>query len=93
MNKRGQLAFDTSQFGQNSQTEISKNPNLFQRIIIGILAFIFLMVSLPAIIGVHTAVSPYVCGSVTTCLFFKFIIPALVIGGIISALKDMWGRE
>jgi uncharacterized membrane protein len=93
MNTRGQMAFDSSAFGQNSQTEIFEKPNLLKRIIMGIVAIVFLIVFLPALMGIHSAITPYVCTEPTVCLFYKFIVAAFIIGGIIAAIREMWGKQ
>jgi lipopolysaccharide/colanic/teichoic acid biosynthesis glycosyltransferase len=93
MHKRGQIAFDSSAFGQNSQTENYEKPNLFKRLLMGIVAIIFLILFLPVLSAIHSAISPYVCSNPTVCLFFKFIVPAFILGGIMAGIKEVWGRQ
>jgi hypothetical protein len=93
MNKRGQMTFNPSDFSQSPQSEEPSKPNLFQRIAQGIAAIVFLILFSPVIVGIHTALSSNVCGNPTVCLFFKFIVPAFILGGIVAAIKYMWGRD
>lgn len=93
MNKKAQVAFNTSDFSNSSPTENFTKPNLFQRIAQGIAAVVFLILFSPVIVGIHTALTSSVCGNPTVCLFFKFIVPAFILGGIIGAVKYMWSKE
>jgi lipopolysaccharide/colanic/teichoic acid biosynthesis glycosyltransferase len=93
MNKKAQMTFSPPDFSQSAPTEISSPPNLFQRIAQGIAAVVFLILFSPVIVGVHTALSSSVCGNPTVCLFYKFIVPAFILGGIIGAVKYMWSKQ
>ena len=91
MNKRGQIAFDTSAFSGGGETYQPENPNLLKRIILGIVAFVFLVIISPVLVSISDGVLSYVCVNVITCLFFKFIVPVFIIAGILKVVKDVWG--
>jgi len=93
MNKKGQLNITPSDFTQSEPTQISQNPNLLQRIAQGIAAIVFLILFSPVIVGIHTALTTQTCGNPTVCLFYKFIVPAFILGGIIGAVKYMWSKQ
>ena len=93
MNKKAQMTFDSSQFSNSAPTEISSPPNLFQRIARGILAIVFLLIFTPIIFGISEALLPNVCTNPTVCLFFRFIVPGFVLGGIAGAIKYMWDKQ
>ncbi len=94
MNKKAQMTFNPDDFSQSSPTvENTSPPNLFQRIAIGICAIVFLIIFTPIIVGIHTALSSQVCANPTVCLFYKFIVPGFVLGGIITAIKYMWSKQ
>lgn len=91
MDKRGQMNFDNGVFSQETPTE--KTPNKFQRLLQGILMAIFLFILAPVIVEISDGMQPLVCGNPTTCLFFKFIVPAVIIGGIFAILKYVWRND
>ena len=93
MNKKGQLNITPSDFTQSEPTQISQNLNLLQRIAQGIAAIVFLILFSPVIVGIHTALTTQTCGNPTVCLFYKFIVPAFILGGIIGAVKYMWSKQ
>jgi len=88
MDKRGQMNFNTGDFSQESPTE--KNTNMFQRIIQGIVMAIFLFIFAPILVSISDSMQPLVCGNPLICLFFKFIVPATILGGIFGILKYIW---
>lgn len=92
MNKRGQLAFGTSDFSNPTESYEVEKPNLIKRIIFGIISAIFLFTIAPVIVAINTSLSPLVCTNATACLFYKFIVPAVLLGGAIAIVKDMWGK-
>jgi len=82
------------EFPQNSLTENFEKPqNLLQRIMIGILAVVFLIIFTPIIVSISSAVIDGVCTEPLVCLFFKFIVPAFILGGIIRAVKYVWDKQ
>jgi hypothetical protein len=93
MNKRGQMAFSPEEFSQGSPSEEPSKPNLFLRIAQGIAAIVFVVLFTPVIVGIHSALLSYVCDNPTVCLFFKFIVPAFIIGGIAGAIRYMWSKS
>jgi lipopolysaccharide/colanic/teichoic acid biosynthesis glycosyltransferase len=94
MNKKAQMSFSPSDFSQGSQTqEIEKPKNLFERIIEGIIIIVFIVIFSPIIVALTTAVAPNVCTTATSCLFFNFIVPAFILGGIVSVIKNMWSKD
>jgi len=93
MNKKAQMSFPTGEFSQQEQTMEVSNPNMFQRVGMGILIIIFLIVFAPIIVAIHSAMQPLVCINPTLCLFYKFIVPAFILGGIIAALKFIWTKN
>jgi hypothetical protein len=93
MNKKAQMTFDSSQFSNSSPTQFSSPPNLFQRIAQGIAAIVFLLLFTPVIFGISEALLPNVCTNATTCLFFRFIVPGFILGGITGAIKYMWDKQ
>lgn len=93
MNKKAQMTFNSSDFSQESPTEKTTNPNMFQRIAGGIAVIVFIILFAPIIVGFHSALTSQVCVNPTTCLFYKFIVPAFVLGGIIGAIKYMWNKD
>jgi hypothetical protein len=88
MDKRGQMNFNTGDFSQEAPTE--KNTNMFQRIIQGIVMAIFLFIFAPILVSISDSMQPLVCGNPLICLFFKFIVPATILGGIFGILKYIW---
>jgi len=88
MDKRAQISFNNSEFSENAPTE--KSTNKFQRILQGILMAIFLFIFAPILVNISDGMQPLVCGNPTICLFFKFIVPAVIIGGIFGILKYVW---
>lgn len=93
MNKKAQVSFNPSDFANSEPTENRTPLNLFQRIAGGIAVIVFLILFAPVIVGFHSALTSEVCVNPTTCLFFKFIVPAFILGGIIAAIKYMWDKQ
>lgn len=93
MNKKAQVAFSPSDFSNSSPTEEPRNQNLFQKIGAGIAAVVFIILFTPVIVNIHTSMLSEVCVNPTTCLFFKFIVPSFIIGGIIAAVRYIWGKQ
>jgi membrane protease YdiL (CAAX protease family) len=88
MDKRGQINFGNEAFSQESPTE--KNTSMPARIVQGILMAIFLFIFAPVLVAISDGMQPYVCGTPIVCLFFKFIVPAIILGGIFSIFKYIW---
>lgn len=62
------------------------------RIIQGIVAAVFLFIFAPILVGFSDSMQPSVCTSAMVCLFFKFIVPAVILGGIFGIIKFIWGK-
>jgi len=92
MNKKGQMAFSPSDFSQSSQTQEIEKPNMLLRIIQGIVAAVFLFIFAPILVGFSDTMQPSICTSPLVCLFFKFIVPAVILGGIFGIIKFIWGK-
>lgn len=90
MNKRGQVSFPMSDFSQGGEIAIPEKPNLLIRVFMGIIAVIFLIIFSPVLVSIAQAVDSTVCVNPITCLFFRFIVPAVIIGGIYRAVKYIW---
>ena len=93
MDKRGQLAFSPSDFSQGTNTVDVQNPNLPKRLLQGLLAAILLFVLSPIVVAISNAMEGYVCGNPTVCLFFKFIVPAYILGGIFGIIRYVWSEQ
>jgi hypothetical protein len=91
MDKKAQISFNNSEFAQESPTE--KNESMASRIIKGIMMAIFLFAISPVLVGISDGMQPYVCGNPTVCLFFKFIVPAVILGGVFGIIKYIWRSE
>jgi hypothetical protein len=91
MDKRGQMNFDNGVFSQDAPTE--KNTNMFQRVLQGIIMAIFLFIISPILVYISNSMQPLVCGNPLICLFFKFIVPATILGGIFGILKYIWRND
>ena len=97
MNKKGQMAFSPEDLSQSMPSqnfsESEKPQNLFQRIALGIVAIVFLIIFAPILVSISSGVVDTVCTEPTVCLFFKFIVPAFILGGIIGAIKYVWDKQ
>jgi hypothetical protein len=93
MNKKAQVSFNPSDFTNSAPTENFTPPNLFQRIAQGIAAVVFVLLFSPVILGISDGLLSSVCVNPTVCLFFKFIVPAFILGGTIGAVKYMWSKQ
>jgi len=88
MDKKAQISFNSSEFAQDSPTE--KNTSMPARIVQGILIAIFLFIFAPVLVAISDGMQPLVCGTPLVCLFFKFIVPATILGGIFAIFKYVW---
>lgn len=91
MDKRAQVNFSSNEFSQDSPTP--KSTNMFQRIIQGILMAIFLFIFAPILVTISDGMETLVCTSPIICLFFKFIVPAIILGGVFGIFKYVWRNE
>jgi uncharacterized membrane protein YqgA involved in biofilm formation len=93
MNKRGQLSMLPSDFSQSSPTPEFQKPNMLKRIAMGLVAAVFLFIISPIVVSISEALMGDVCVNVTTCLFYKFIVPAFILGGIFGVVKYVWSGD
>lgn len=93
MNKRGQMLSSVEDFSQGSQTQEFQKPNMLRRIAMGLVAAVFLFVFSPVIVAISDALQGDVCSTPIVCLFYKFIVPAYILGGIFGIVKYVWSGD
>jgi hypothetical protein len=93
MNKRAQMAFSPQDFSQGSTIVEESKPNMLKRLAMGLVAAVFLFVVSPIVVAISTALQSNVCVNPTVCLFYKFIVPGYILGGIFGIVKYVWSDQ